>query len=636
MFSAHKVLLSRVFLILIATINLFAFQNCSEGFRVQEDLASVSFDSTSLSVPEISFAPTALDLYNTDGVTIDFTVKLTGSAKLKSLTCELNNDAPQDCMGKSVSYVNLADGDYTLKIDAETSAGVRSQATRVFRKDRTAPVVAVSMTPALITGATTANFVFSATDNLSGVDRIECSLDNAAFAVCVSPVNIAVAAGSHDYRIRAFDKAANISLVYSYSWSVDITAPVLAIGQKPNAFSNSASASFTFSSSKPSTFECQIDNGAFAACSSPRDYANLAAGNHTFAVRGTDSANNVSQPTSYTWMIDVVAPSVPVLASNVQTITQSKSASISFSSTDVASGIASFECSLNNAAFAACVSPRALTNLAEGNQSLRVRALDNAGNVSAIATSNWRVDSVAPIATFTQTPLVSTTQTSANFAFTTADANGSGVVSTQCSLDNGPFANCVSPTTLNTLAVGAHSFRVQLRDAANNMSAIITHNWTITAPIVVPVISSFTATPATITAGDSTLLTWSVSGATSITIDGAVVTGTTKMYTPNATKTYTLVATNSAGSVSMTRTVTVNPAVITWTVPPISFVVGSGSTFDLASTLPAGIIKNGVFTVDPSGLALPAGMTLTANGVVGVGTAVVGTTDGVVFAYTEP
>ena len=76
-----------------------------------------------------------------------------------------------------------------------------------------------------------------------------------------------------------------------------------------------------------------------------------------------------------------------------------------------------------------------------------------------------------------------------------------------------------------------------------------------------PVIESFTAVPTTINRGGTSILTWDVSGATALTIDNSVGTVTgqaSKEVSPATTTTYTLTASNSAGNVSSTATVTVN------------------------------------------------------------------------------
>jgi len=74
-----------------------------------------------------------------------------------------------------------------------------------------------------------------------------------------------------------------------------------------------------------------------------------------------------------------------------------------------------------------------------------------------------------------------------------------------------------------------------------------------------PVIQSFSAQPSTIAAGGSSTLAWSVTGASSLSIDHGVgtVTGSSVSVSPAATTTYTLSATNAAGSSTAATTVTV-------------------------------------------------------------------------------
>ncbi|MBA7609749.1 hypothetical protein ES703_16943 [subsurface metagenome] len=78
-----------------------------------------------------------------------------------------------------------------------------------------------------------------------------------------------------------------------------------------------------------------------------------------------------------------------------------------------------------------------------------------------------------------------------------------------------------------------------------------------------PIINSFSANPSTITVGESSTLSWSVTDATSVTIDNGIgsvaLTGTTTV-TPATTTTYTLTATNTAGSVTGSVTITVGAA----------------------------------------------------------------------------
>jgi PKD repeat protein len=98
-----------------------------------------------------------------------------------------------------------------------------------------------------------------------------------------------------------------------------------------------------------------------------------------------------------------------------------------------------------------------------------------------------------------------------------------------------------------------------------------------------PAIVSFAAAPATITAGQSTMLNWSVSGADSLSISPGVgaVSGSSVSVSPLATTTYTLTAKNINGSVTKKASVTVNvapPAIASFSATPDAIVAGQAST----------------------------------------------------------
>jgi hypothetical protein len=57
------------------------------------------------------------------------------------------------------------------------------------------------------------------------------------------------------------------------------------------------------SSEGGSLFECRLDGGAWEGCTSPRTYAGLRLGNHSFSVRATDPAGNTDPtPAAATWL----------------------------------------------------------------------------------------------------------------------------------------------------------------------------------------------------------------------------------------------------------------------------------------------------------------------------------------------
>jgi len=83
------------------------------------------------------------------------------------------------------------------------------------------------------------------------------------------------------------------------------------------------------------------------------------------------------------------------------------------------------------------------------------------------------------------------------------------------------------------------------------------------APPTVPIINSFLALSPNIVVGESSTLSWSVTDATTVTIDhgvGTVDLSGTNPVNPIVTTTYTLTATNTAGIVTASVTVTVGAA----------------------------------------------------------------------------
>jgi hypothetical protein len=60
------------------------------------------------------------------------------------------------------------------------------------------------------------------------------------------------------------------------------------------------------------TFECSVDGGTYASCTSPFSTSTLSAGSHIFAVRAVDAAGNIDPtPASYTWTIEDDSAGLP-------------------------------------------------------------------------------------------------------------------------------------------------------------------------------------------------------------------------------------------------------------------------------------------------------------------------------------
>jgi hypothetical protein len=250
------------------------------------------------------------------------------------------------------------------------------------------------------------------------------------------------------------------------TWTVDTGAPDTSITSGPSGTVGATTASFGFSATEAgSTFECQLDAGAWGACTSPQAYSGLAGGSHTFSVRAKDGAGNQdATPASRTWTIDTSAPDTSI-ASGPSGLTNSASASFGFSATKAGS---TFECKLDAGAYGACTSPKAYSGLANGSHTFSVRAKDSTGNVDATpATRTWTIDRTAPNTSITSGPSGTVTATTATFAFTSTESGSTF----ECRLDGGAWAACTSPKAYSGIAKGSHTFSVRAKDAAGNVDA---------------------------------------------------------------------------------------------------------------------------------------------------------------------
>ncbi|HTH48785.1 MAG TPA: hypothetical protein VMB21_14830 [Candidatus Limnocylindria bacterium] len=129
---------------------------------------------------------------------------------------------------------------------------------------------------------------------------------------------------------------------------------------------------------------------------------------------------------------------------------------------------------------------------------------------------------------------------------------------------------------------------------ANNAAGSSVKTLTVTVlPVgVKPTIASFTASPATVTAGGYTTLSWSVTNAAQLSISPSVgtVSGNSIVVTPAASTTYVLTATNPNGSVTRSFSVTVQPvlpplpSIASFGASPATVVRGSSATLTWAVT----------------------------------------------------
>jgi hypothetical protein len=179
-----------------------------------------------------------------------------------------------------------------------------------------------------------------------------------------------------------------------YIGEPDTVAPTTNFSATPPAYTNS-SATFTFTGTdnvtSPAnlTFQCAYDAVDWQACTSPWTINGLSQGSHTVWISSVDEAGNwASSQAIHTWTVDTVAPNTTITVKPAA-LTTSKSASFSFTSTQVGS---TFKCKLDGGAYGNCSSPKAYSNLSVAKHTFLVYAVDAAGNADATPASyTWTV-----------------------------------------------------------------------------------------------------------------------------------------------------------------------------------------------------------------------------------------------------
>lgn len=280
--------------------------------------------------------------------------------------------------------------------------------------------------------------------------------------------------------------------------------PVLTL--TPTAVSGDAVSFAHTQAEAAATVECRLDAAAFAPCDNPTDYAELAAGSHTFQARATDTVGNISTVTAFTWTVNLSVPTIattfPVVAglysdtafsagcgtastgdvcgtadddaavSAVAVSLRQLSTGQWWNGIGFASSTETFLAATGTTSWSYAIAP---TSLLEGDYTLRARASD--GSNLGYDSRTFTVDRTAPATPSLSRIPPSISGPSVTVAFTTTDPTAGF----ECRLDAAAWAACSSPRTFTDLTSGQHTVNVRSADGAGNVSASTSTTWTVDA-----------------------------------------------------------------------------------------------------------------------------------------------------------
>jgi large repetitive protein len=325
--------------------------------------------------------------------------------------------------------------------------------------------------PRQLSNDATALFRFEAT----GAGTFECSLDGRPFERCRARTTTRhLRDGRHRLAARVRDRYGNADASPAvWVWRIDTEAPSTRIDSVQ--FEKRKALFHLSAGERGARLECRLDDDDFRRCPKRLLLRGLSQGEHVLLVRATDAAGNTDRtPVVERWTVDTKRPKTTIVSGPSGVLHRAKAKFVLGANEETVT----FECSLDDAAFAPCGATVVYTGLTLGEHTFKARAKDEEDNVDRTPVSrSWTVvDTSPPQTTVSSHPGISSTDASPTFKFRSTES-GSRF---ECRLDAGAWRSCSAPKTYTGLSAGQHVFRVRARDASGNVDRTpASWTWTI-------------------------------------------------------------------------------------------------------------------------------------------------------------
>ncbi|MDL2424590.1 chitobiase/beta-hexosaminidase C-terminal domain-containing protein [Pseudomonas sp. BAgro211] len=497
----------------------------------------------------------------TNDSTPTFTVSSTPAGSMQCTITPSGSSTPvwTDCTsGTYTPATPLADGAYTFQVSA---TGGGTAASRDFTVDTQAPVPPTITSPTSTTPVNgSPTFNATAETGATFVCAIDTTAD-ASFTPCTPGSQLSFTTeGQHTLYVKAVDKATNRSTAASVVVQVDLTPPQLSITSPTDGstvtVSQNVDVVFSSTSTDVDRFLCRMDTQAFTACTSPKTFTNVTAGQHRFEVQAIDKAGN-STTAGVTVTVNIADTTPPTVTASPAAGTYGPSQSITLAANEPATIYYTTDNSTPTTSSTQYSGPIAMATM-----TLKFFGVDSSKNASTVQSVAYVLDNTAP--TVSASPAPGTYPSGQQITLSSSEP-GSIYYTVDGSTPTTSSTKYTGPITLN----GPLTIKAIAVDPYGNTSAPASFAYQVpdTTP---PVVSASPAGGQYASGTKITLNSNEANTAIYYTTDGSTPTTSSTKYSTQLTlaaaMTLKFFGVDAAGNASgvVTETYTVTPAVVPW------------------------------------------------------------------------
>ncbi|UMB55039.1 PKD domain-containing protein [Lutibacter sp. A64] len=439
-------------------------------------------------------------------------------------------------------------GDYEVKLVATNSAGSDEIIkTITVTAAQEAPVAAFSFTPATPEAGTEVSFTNQSTD----ADSYQWSAEGISFSSTEEhPKFTFETAGDYEVKLVATNSAGSDEIIKTITVTAAQEAPVAAFSFTPATPEAGTEVSFTNQSTDADSYQWSAEGISFSSTEEHPKFTFETAGDYEVKLVATNSAGSDEIIKTITV---TAAQEAPVAAFSFTPATPEAGTEVSF--TNQSTDADSYQWSAEGISFSSTEEHPKFTFETAGDYEVKLVATNSAGSDEIIKTITVTAAQEAPVAAFSFTPATPEAGTEVSFTNESTDAD-----SYQWSAEGISFSSTEEHPKFTFETAGDYEVKLVVTNSAGSDEIIKTI--TVTAAQEAPV-AAFSFTPATPEAGTEVSFTNESTDADSYqwSAEGTSFSSTEEhpKFTFETAGDYEvkLVATNSAGSDEIIKTITV-------------------------------------------------------------------------------